>query len=452
MHTEVRREAGAVVTEETVSLTFLRLGEPLALEMASLFRETEAGEPLEARTVQRLGADETVQRLRFDALGVELATREGGRERVQRVPRPEGPWLAPGAARRLVAAEIARGAREIRYRALEPGAGSLVSETAMTLVGREPVEVLGAVVPALAWDIRSSVLPEVVGRDYTDDQGRVVRSTLPLLPGVALTVVQADRELARGRVDPPELLARTLVTPKGSLPEPRRLRRAVYRLSGAPLAGVPSGGPQGVQASQDGSVRVTVDLDAPGAPGAPPGEEARRPSALVDSDSPEVVRLAERALAGAKTRTPTEEAEALRRFVHGFVTRKDLSVGFASAGQVARTAQGDCTEHAVLLAALLRARGVPSRAASGLLFVDHFLGHYGVFGYHMWTQAWLDRGGGARWVDLDATLDAAPDDRSFDAAHITLSTSALGDNDVVNDLLHLVPLLGRLSIEVLEPR
>ena len=40
-------------------------------------------------------------------------------------------------------------------------------------------------------------------------------------------------------------------------------------------------------------------------------------------------------------------------------TEKDLSVGFATAADVARTAQGDCTEHAVLLAALLRASDIP---------------------------------------------------------------------------------------------
>jgi hypothetical protein len=86
---------------------------------------------------------------------------------------------------------------------------------------------------------------------------------------------------------------------------------------------------------------------------------------------------------------------------------------------------------------------------SGLLYLDHFLGREAVFGYHMWTQAWLSgRDGRARWVDLDATLDGRP----FDAAHIALGTSPLAEGAFSNDLLRLSPLLGRLSIRVVEPR
>ena len=38
----------------------------------------------------------------------------------------------------------------------------------------------------------------------------------------------------------------------------------------------------------------------------------------------------------------------------------------------------------VLLAALARARGIPSRAAVGLVYVGALKG----FGYHMWTEVW----------------------------------------------------------------
>ena len=41
----------------------------------------------------------------------------------------------------------------------------------------------------------------------------------------------------------------------------------------------------------------------------------------------------------------------------------------ATAAEVARSREGDCTEHAVLLAALARARGIPARVAMGLVYV-----------------------------------------------------------------------------------
>jgi transglutaminase-like putative cysteine protease len=117
-------------------------------------------------------------------------------------------------------------------------------------------------------------------------------------------------------------------------------------------------------------------------------------------------------------------------------------VGFASAAEVARTRTGDCTEHAVLLAAMLRAEKIPARVVSGLIYADEFEGKKGIFGYHMWAQASL---GGGSWLNLDATL---PDNATFDATHIALATTDLADGETSNALVSLVPLLGNLKIAV----
>jgi transglutaminase-like putative cysteine protease len=55
---------------------------------------------------------------------------------------------------------------------------------------------------------------------------------------------------------------------------------------------------------------------------------------------------------------------------------------------------GDCTEHAVLLAALLRKAGLPARIAYGFLLTEAgFIGH-------AWTEAY----DGTRWHWLDASF------------------------------------------------
>lgn len=450
-HTVVRRESGRVISEETLSVTVRRGTEALTVEVASRFAETPEGVPLEAESRQRLGAEEVVRSFRFGGPEVEVTVREADRVRTLRVPAPDGVWLTPAAVDRRVEAEVAAGADQIRYRTVSLEGDLVACEVSMHRVGSEPLEVSGKIVPALVWDSSVSLLPGVTAREYTDDRGRALQTTLELFPGLPLTLVEADRDLALAAVSPPEILASTLVVPEGRLREPRGLRRAIYevRVSGSADAAptLPSAGAQHAVPAGPGLWRVTVDLDEPQGDSTPPGDEDRRPSAYVGSDDPEVVRLAGRAL-GGKTLSEAETAEALRRFVHGFVRTRDLSVGFATAGQVARTAQGDCTEHAVLLAALLRARGIPSRVVSGLLYVDRFLGREAVFGYHLWTQAWLTPvGSPGRWVDLDATLGERP----FDAAHVALGTSALAEGAFSNDLLRLSPLLGRLSLRVVEP-
>ena len=122
-----------------------------------------------------------------------------------------------------------------------------------------------------------------------------------------------------------------------------------------------------------------------------------------------VVELASRAKGDA--RDPLALAIQLERVVHESVERKDYSRAFDSAADVARKLQGDCTEHAVLLAAMCRARGIPARVASGLVAYREG------FAYHMWTEVWITD----RWVPLDATLGKA----GIGAGHLKLAESSL---------------------------
>jgi len=151
--------------------------------------------------------------------------------------------------------------------------------------------------------------------------------------------------------------------------------------------------------------------------------------------------MLEPALAGVGPDLGTR-AEALRAYVSQALVRKDLGSVLATSAEVASRRSGDCTEHAVLLAALLRAAGIPSRVVTGLVYAERFAGASEIFAYHMWTEGYV----GGRWLDLDATLD-----RRFDAAHVALSTSTFGDDEsALLEMGRITPLLGRVKIAVLE--
>jgi Transglutaminase-like superfamily len=93
---------------------------------------------------------------------------------------------------------------------------------------------------------------------------------------------------------------------------------------------------------------------------------------------------------------------ALTRFVAEFIANKTLSRGFDFASRVAQTRSGDCTEHAVLLAALLRDAGLSARVVFGALVV---LGpQAGVAVQH----AWVEYRDGGRWTIADAAMEAPP--------------------------------------------
>jgi transglutaminase-like putative cysteine protease len=142
-----------------------------------------------------------------------------------------------------------------------------------------------------------------------------------------------------------------------------------------------------------------------------------------------------RQAAGDET-DPARLAIALEKYVHQTIRQKDFATAFATAAEVAQSLQGDCTEHAVLLAALARASGLPARVVMGLVYAA---GQQG-FAFHMWTEVYLHD----HWVPLDATLGQG----GIGAAHLTLGHSNLKDG--LASLLPVAQVLGQLKIAVLE--
>lgn len=120
------------------------------------------------------------------------------------------------------------------------------------------------------------------------------------------------------------------------------------------------------------------------------------PGKYIQSDH-ERVRAVADSVAVASGATGWELARALAAWVNGYMTRKGFEQGFASALESLETRSGDCTEHSVLLTALLRAAGIPARPAVGLAYAN------GAFIGHMWTEAYVDH-----WRTLDA-LDLSTD-------------------------------------------
>jgi hypothetical protein len=117
----------------------------------------------------------------------------------------------------------------------------------------------------------------------------------------------------------------------------------------------------------------------------------------------------------------TEAAHKMRRltqYVREHMTEQQIDMlGYGSAVEAYRSRRGDCTEYAVLLAAMGRAAGVPTRVVSGLVYARHFEGHRHVFVPHAWVQAWT----GGAWQSFDAGLG------HFDSTHLAFASSYDGN-------------------------
>lgn len=447
MHASQQARDGQIVTGGEMSLSIKRDAIEISISISSHFTETSDGKPVSMRLERRLGNAAVVQEYTFHADGIELVSREGEVESRSRMALPAGAWLTPAAAAQYAQQRLKAGADKIVIRTVDAMSGPEIITSTRSDFSKTTLDVLGQAMEVTRSTVVSSASPGVKMIEYLDEQGVPVRSETSF-GGLALTIDAAEKNTALARGEAPELMLDTFIRPDRPIKSPRTTKRAVYTLAirdGA-MPGLPDTGTQTVRVVDAARTSVAVAAREPRPAAA---EDAENPAYLASSttmniDDARVRGLKDRAM-GNHGGEPPARAEAMRRFVHGFIKTKDLTVAFGTASEVARTAEGDCTEHAVLLAALLRADGIPSRVVSGLIYADQFAGQRGIFGYHMWTQALLEIDGQRRWVDLDATL---PDATPFDATHIALAVSALADADTQATLLSIAPLLGNLDITV----
>ena len=123
-----------------------------------------------------------------------------------------------------------------------------------------------------------------------------------------------------------------------------------------------------------------------------PGKEYTESNFYIRSDDETVKKVTKEAIKDA-----TEPRTQMNR-ITSWVKRKvkgDYEVGFATADEVARTLEGDCTEMGVLSAAMGRTLGIPTRVCFGLVYDPENPG----FGGHLWTEAYVD----GKWETFDAT-------------------------------------------------
>ena len=104
----------------------------------------------------------------------------------------------------------------------------------------------------------------------------------------------------------------------------------------------------------------------------------------------------------------------------------------APASEVAKTLSGDCTEYSMLMAAMCRAAGVPSRTPIGLVYVDAREGRPPMFAMHMWTEVWIN----GQWIGLDSTLGRG----SIGPAHIKITDHSWYKVATMTPLLPLMRL------------
>ena len=162
-----------------------------------------------------------------------------------------------------------------------------------------------------------------------------------------------------------------------------------------------------------------------------PDESCLRPNALIQSDDAEVIRIAREVTATAEG--DFDKARRLQNWVNQNL-QFDLGIAVAPASEVVRNRRGTCVAYAVLLAALQRAAGLPSRVVMGFAYAN------GIWGGHAWSEAYIDQ----RWIALDSALFSPG---PADAARLRFGASP-GDDQLIKILAAGAQLYGNVECQV----
>lgn len=294
----------------------------------------------------------------------------------------------------------------------------------ITVDGQEPLPGGGGV---LAWRVREE-FRGFKTTAWTDADGIVLREEGPI--GMVLVRASAESALHADWTaeTAPDLVVSASVPVNRPIANPRQRTSLRLRVSGIDLENLPSDDEQ----QRDGAVltlsRPKLDELAsyplPYAAGI--HADDLKPTVFLQSDHPRLQKLAHD-IVGAE-RDARRAALLLNDWVYGNL-RKVPTVSIPNALQVLDMGQGDCNEHAVLLAALGRAVGIPTRLIAGAVYIND------AFFYHAWCEVWL-----GRWVSIDPALHQFP----ADATHIKFIVGGLEDQ------LGMIGIVGHLRLEVLD--
>jgi transglutaminase-like putative cysteine protease len=442
-HKRVVRKGDVVETVVEIRLRIGRVGaEMTATETDTSEERATDGALLRMRVVRKMSTQETETDIRFEGKRALFSTKVMGRVRETAMDCPPD-LVGPYRIEQLV-------------RQARPGATIEANTFLPDLVGPATVEIRGGEeeeVELIDGTKERLVRVEMTYKGqsmkpvlWLDAKGRICKTVMDA-GGLRLETFLATEERARraaaGGATPREVFAPTLLPTPHPIARPRGLDRATYRIRAKEEMPAFADDRQSVEKSADGSVVLRIERMVPpeghggtrpiGKP--PPGlADSLSANSLIQSDAPEIIALAREAVGDEPD--PWKAARKLELWVKENVSDKNLDIGFASALEVARDRQGDCTEHAVLLCALCRASGIPARCALGVLAVGS------AWAGHAWNEVWID----GRWYALDGTLGQG----SVDPAHITLARVTLKDTGFAEEFLGLLQGLGNLEIDATE--
>ena len=454
----VRESDDQITSLSYIRFTIRQFGRDMLIVSKNISRETPAGELISMDQTLFTNGTTVTNKAVLQGRELVVTTTLLGRKTTKRFAVPPDGFVTQAGLERLIKSLLDSPGqrRRLTILSLEAASNPLLPcnpflPCSVEIVGPETIQAYGQATSATK--VKGTVTInglEMPGTSWFDRQGELAAQMSTL--GLAMRTYAADKAQAKKIAGPVDLTSISLVVPKSPLKNPAQAKKAVYRLklkkADQPMFDLPQTDMQRIVAKG----RDYVDLEVTRqdtqrfatvlSQQVPQNLQQYLQSSLyLDWHSPAVKAAAQQI--NCDSDKPWDIALGLYKYVDETIYIKNLEVYFDPASKVLAKHQGDCTEHAVLLAALARASGLPSRLVIGLTQVPAMVGTKAAFGYHAWTEVWID----GSWASLDAAQEQAP----VDVGHIALGITDANSSEPLKDLSAalMLQVIGNLDIELL---
>ncbi|MCD4690797.1 transglutaminase domain-containing protein [bacterium] len=432
---------GNIVTGLYTRMIVKRRNDLVRVEVSERWTETPAGQPLEYHMITRTSERETRVDLLIEGAAATLRHAIGSDAALTQMVAPEG-LLFPCAVKRLMVEHGFAPGTTYSYEGFDAESEAMATYT-VTVEGSETFEFSGERVTLSKLVVSSDARPGLPVHEWRDADGVLWKYELPSA-GIALVMTTKEKALAEKKAF--DLLTASAVSADVAIRTPFDIDTALYELwldDGADIADfIEEDARQVVEGRTERGVLLRVSRVTPD-----PANVVRFPirstpmkdyldgNPLIQTWHPRTIGIAARQAWGTD-QSSWKTARNIEQWVFAEVDKKGFGTGFASATETLDSREGDCSEHAVLMAAMTRAVSIPAKLVSGLTYFQ------GEFLYHMWVEVWTGDG----WYALDPTIG----DGSVDAMHVKFGESSAKNGNVSDLALGILRVFSRLKIRIVE--
>ncbi len=429
---EVRKKINQkIITEQHIEQRYKRQGDNVEIIQDQMFIENESGRPLEFSFISKNAGEDVVIKGEFDWLEEKIIIKSvvNGIKNTK-ILDINDKIIFPNAIDNLYKNTEDK---IFRYYTLEPGISTKILKIKAKQVEDGEIK---------KYELDVNIFPNNEITEWRDVNGRIVKTVSSIMD---IEQVAVDKKEIVGIKNTFNIFPESLIKVEKIINNPDIVEKVIYKITAKTLMSesiFPESSTQKIIQVKDNTLYLKVeaedheDYKYPYPFESAGFEEYLKSGPFINYNNEKIKKIVEELKTGEAD--AVKLAQKAQKWVYTNINDKTLSVDFADSVQTLESKQGDCTEHSILLSALLRGAGIPAKPVVGLVYTRE---PERAFVYHMWVKAYV-----GKWINLDPSM---PYD-TFTPLHLAMAESPLNDVFSKTELcLAITNSFSKIDIEIL---